>query len=344
MSDTDKPRRPDPADAAKPAALPRATPRTREEIRVLVEPLVPGALRFLRLLCGKDRQAEVRDHLHNVFAELLEKLEKLPPGADLPLVAKRLCRKEMRRVRQQAQDEIVELADVPEDEQQEAAPDPEAFLLTEEMQRLATATIAGMGEDMRTAFLMNTQDEVPAGEIAAALGLPKKTVSSRIDRANALLAEALDVPFVKRGRSASPRLPEAVLRAVKAIEPAPATPEEEKEEARVSGMLVAALFKLTQRHRWMLRGAVAAAVVGAATAVGWVCWPRAGAAPETSQPGSTIEAPGGVEALRSTARPTPAARPDRIPNAMVGKPTPTVVPNAIAKPTPTGDSIAEPPR
>jgi RNA polymerase sigma-70 factor (ECF subfamily) len=86
------------------------------------------------------------------------------------------------------------------------APPPDA-LIAGEFEQAFAAALARLPEEFRTAFLLREREELTYEEIAAIVGVPAKTVSTRLVRAREKLRRELQEWIVPRGEARPGRRP-----------------------------------------------------------------------------------------------------------------------------------------
>jgi RNA polymerase sigma-70 factor (ECF subfamily) len=143
---------------------------------------------FYRMLGNSTEQAN--DFLQELFMKLIEKPESYNPAFSfstwLYSIANNMCKNEYRR------------REIRREYQQFEAMEPRLDYLNdqsiepEQMVEKIFQTLALLGEDHRSAFLLRYREGFSVREVAEILGLPEGTVKSRLFYARKLLAEKLD--------------------------------------------------------------------------------------------------------------------------------------------------------
>lgn len=168
------------------------------EIRHQMVALLPRLRAFARALA---RQSDVADDLVQATCEkALRSLHLWAPGTRLDSWMYRIMQNEWIDTRRRARPQVsidepaIEPALGGEDGQRSA----DARLTLEDVRRL----IERLPEEQRVVLTLTCLDDISYRETAEILGIPIGTVMSRLGRARAALADALDTPIHARTRSA----------------------------------------------------------------------------------------------------------------------------------------------
>jgi RNA polymerase sigma-70 factor (ECF subfamily) len=171
-----------PSKDPAPSVLGRALPPPEREARLaeLLRAHFRSVWRALRRL-GVPEHA-VDDAAQEVFIVAAKKLSTITPAYErrfLYGVALRVAANARRaRAARPERAETVEL-----EETASAAPSPEALLDRKRARELLDATLEAMPDDLRTAFVLFELEGCSAPEVAALLGIPIGTATSRLRRA-----------------------------------------------------------------------------------------------------------------------------------------------------------------
>jgi RNA polymerase sigma-70 factor, ECF subfamily len=168
-----------------------------ERIRAVVSShfaFVWRSLRHLGVL-----ESDVDDAAQQVFLIASQKLESIPDGKERAFlfgtalrVASRARRSRTRRA---------EVSDVDLPEGIDGSPNPEELLDRERARALLVTILDAMDLDLRAVFILHEIEQLTAGEISAAVGIPLGTVASRLRRAREeFRARVLRMEAVERSR------------------------------------------------------------------------------------------------------------------------------------------------
>lgn len=168
---------------------PRGEAAAAAEHNARLRRLVDGYIGFVaRVLRNAGTPAaEIDDEVQRTFIVAARRLSDIRPGAEksfLLQIALNLAahaRRTVARRREVAGDQAPERVDL--------LATPEQLTDQKRMRQLLDAVLDEMDADLRTVFVLYEFEEMNMGEIAAAVGIPRGTVASRLRRARAEFRE-----------------------------------------------------------------------------------------------------------------------------------------------------------
>ena len=149
------------------------------------------AFRTAYLLSGNASDAE--EAAQDAFVKAYRALGRFRRGADLrPWLLRIVANEARNRRRSAARRERLALRAAAEDRPGDAVPSPEAAVLTRESRELLLAAVERLSDDHRDAVVCRYFLELSEAETAAALGVRRGTVKSRLARALERLREEVE--------------------------------------------------------------------------------------------------------------------------------------------------------
>lgn len=158
-------------------AAPRDGPSAR--VRKMVDDHYDAVWRSLRFFGVPDEAAE--DFAQQVFCVAARKLQEILPGAERSFLLSTAWRAAAESRRAARRRPAVSEGDV---EALEAPlPSPEQLLDTKRARAVLQSVLAAMDPDLRVIFVLYGIEELTLPEVAAAIGIPLGTATSRLRRA-----------------------------------------------------------------------------------------------------------------------------------------------------------------
>ena len=149
------------------------------------------AFRTAYLLSRNASDAE--EAAQDAFVKVYRALGRFRRGADLrPWLLRIVANEARNRRRSAARRERLALRAAAEDRPGDAVPSPEAAVLTRESRELLLAAVERLSDDHRDAVVCRYFLELSEAETAAALGVRRGTVKSRLARALERLREEVE--------------------------------------------------------------------------------------------------------------------------------------------------------
>jgi RNA polymerase sigma-70 factor (ECF subfamily) len=166
-----------------------ACPRAREtRVRTLLERHFDFVWRSLRRLGV--READADDATQEVFVVAARRLDDVLEDRERAFLfgtAVRVCSTRRRLARRHPED-----PSGAGDEHAVAGPNPEELAVLREAKAELARLLDGLGADLSSVFVLAELEELSVREIAALLGIPEGTVSSRLRAARSRMQKALE--------------------------------------------------------------------------------------------------------------------------------------------------------
>ena len=163
-----------------PSLLPPApAARGEDRLRRVFDEQLSRVWRYLRRLGLSEADAD--DAAQQVFMIFARKLDLVMPGKERAYLCGTAYRVAADRRKKAARRPVA--ANTSAAELPAAAPSPEGLADRRRARALLDQVLGTLGEDLRAVFVLYEMEEMSTAEIAAALGLPRGTVASRLRRA-----------------------------------------------------------------------------------------------------------------------------------------------------------------